>query len=431
MMKKILLTLLSAAFTTALFAQNEILTTPVDQSFQATFMSHNRNFLAGENSDLSVPSMWNTTTNQFVQVVVPTETGEPMMGAFNAISNNGIAVGSISDFSGNSIAIMADFNANGNYTELYRLEGETNADAWGITDDGSTIAGFYFTNWTDVHACVWTNNGQTRTELPVPTQAQMGFGIDYVSARYISADGNTVLGYAQSEADGEWVALAWRKVNGEYQPLCFAQDYYLSINDDNAGPIAGKYFAFEPTALSADGNWAVLSVTESFDPWDFDYAPVKLLARYNLTTNTLEVLHSNIDNVEISGFGIANDGTCVGRLVEMNRTTSAIIWYPAAQEVALCSEGFAGDSYFDNQSVTTLSSISPEGNYIAGFAMTEYGDMTSFVAPLNRGTEGISQVDAQPIAQPCIKGIFDMYGRKLDAIRGHGIYIIDGKKVIR
>lgn len=439
-MKKLLLTLLSAVCATTLFAQSPFVVSPSFAGsdyvqFQGVAMSQNHLYAAGEDAYSRTPALWNASTGEvfvLVETVTTPDGAEAKTGSFMGINDNGIAVGTIEDpMTSVSKPIMADIRNIDGYSELYSEASDQGAAAWGITQDGSIIVGYHFSaDWT-THACIWTNNGQTRTDLPLPTAAQMGIEIDYVSARWISDDGSTILGYAQSGLDGEWVAMAWRRVNGSYEPVCFSNGRYESWLEAGSTPQEGVYFTFEPVALSADGQWASLRVIEAYDPDDWDYVPLEIAARYNFNTNTLEVLHGNDEYMFMEAFGISNNGTVVGRATTQAQEMTAFFWVPGADFFTLIDEAFPNDEYVLNQVQTAFSGINADASYVLGYAINGAGDMTSFIVNLHSANLGIDDVHADRNVEPRIKGTYDLMGRKIDTIRHHGIYIIDGKKVIR
>lgn len=435
-MKKVVLSLLCALCATALFAQSPFVVSPLLDgdnliSFQGTSMSQNRTYACGKESMNEVPAIWNINTNQVISFVVTCNTFDgvvPQPGVFNAINNNGIAVGSLTNLEDYvEYPIMA--SVDGTITELYRTEEDAGGAAWGITEDGSIIVGFHFDESWITHPCIWTNNGQTRTDLPVPTTEQMGFAIDYASARWISADGNTILGYGQDFETGQWVATAWRKNGSEYQPLCFASDYFQSMNEE-VTPGSNVFFEFEPTSISKNGEWAALRVVQPYDINDWSFMPQSLTARYNFNTGTLEVLNSTYDFAAMECFSIADDGTCAGRMSDVANNGQAFIWMPGQSEASLINDIFPDNDYLQQQEYTAFSSISADAHYVLGYAINTVGDMTTFLANLSEATLGIHDVENGSVT-PAIKGTYDLMGRKVETIRNHGIYIIDGKKVIR
>lgn len=437
-MKKITTLLMGLLMASVAMAQIPFWTAPTNINGAATnllgtSMSNNHKYVAGEEMDTRVPFIWNTET-QDVQFIQANDASNMVMnGAFNGVNNSGIAVGSVqSQNDGISIAIMANMAEGGNYTTLYRNDSDQGSDAYGITEDGSVIVGFHFDESWTAKACIWTNNGQNRTDLPAPTVAQLGFEFDYVAARWISGNGNVILGYAQDYNSGEWVAMAWGKVGYEYTPYCFANNYYQGYTLDDEGMAVipespNPYFAFEPTALSYDGNYAALKLVLPYDLNDWFAEPEFTLGRINLTTGELEAMEDAPQGLNLILYGIANDGTSLG-VVENESGNSSIYWAADGSVVSteqLLAEVPAAAALRE----VMLTGISGDASTIMGYAATVTGQATTFVVQLHESSEpvGIDTVDTT--MEPRVRGIYDMMGRKLNQISQPGIYIIDGKKV--
>lgn len=452
-MKKILSFALCLCMATVLSAQSQFVVGPgivegEESMLLGEAMSQNHKYVSGVDQEFNIPMIWNTETQEVIRVVVmdTVDNGngpEPMVraGSLHAISENGWAVGSLTrnrDYVSYPIMVSA---ANGQVVELYRDAVDAGAEGYGITSDGSTIVGFHFDPIMNAQACIWTNNGTVRTDLPAPTVEQMGIEYDYVSARWISADGNTILGYAQDFNTGAWVALAWKKNGNNYEPLCFSRNYFQTHAFDEDGNVVlpsnpNPYFEFHPVSISSDGNWVSLLLLDLHDPNSFDNVPMEKAGRYNLTTGQLEELNSTREYTSLEMFGIANDGTCVGRMTgEMDWETftqpcDGVIWAPSASELQTLNEVFPNDEYLGAQQASALSNITGDASYVVGYASDADGFQTTFIVSLS-ALNGIADVEREQVVDPCVKGVYDLMGRKLDAPRGHGIFIIDGKKVIR
>lgn len=446
-MKKVLSLLLIAVSATTLCAQRTFVASPVEAgggqfSMQGVAMTDDHHYVVGTDAITRVPTIWNTQTNDVVFInVIETIEGDTVLktGSFHAVNGNGIAVGSLtSQVDYISVPVMASVDGNGSYTQLFSTSDDAGSDAYGITADGSTIVGFHFdASWT-THACIWTNNGQTRTDLPLPTAEQLGFEFDYVGARWISADGSTILGYAQDANTGNWVAMAWRRNGTTYEPVSFSNDYFQTYTFDESGnPVLPEqpnpYYIFEPTALSQDGNYVALRLVEAYDLNDFSLITYTKAGRYNLSTNTFEVLENGINADDIQMFGIANDGTCVGRMDINDEATwetysDGVIWKAGSgNDFTKLVQEYQGDAYLSDITASALSTISPDASSIMGYVINADGTQTSFVVPFASAPLAIDEVDTT--VAPRVKGIYDMMGRRLQSITRSGIYFIDGKKV--
>lgn len=397
-------------------------------SFYGLSISENGNFVVGLDKTTNKMASWNTITNE----VIVSDNNDSSSELY-AVNNQGIAVGMVYDDNYTSQAIL--FNCNdGSYTILEDDPNDLGSSAYGITEDGSTILGFHFDAAWITYACVWTDNGNVRTDLPWPTAAQVGFEFDYAAARWISSDGNTILGYVQDDASAEWVAIAWQRQNNEYvvNPFC-NQFFQVLTYDDNYNPILpdtpNPYFVFEPTGLSANGEWVSLTTMPIYDVTDWDIEPHYVAARYNLNTNVLETLAIE-DQDAPTLTDIDNFGNCVGYLstedyMTWSTTKDAIIWSISSTDYDMVKDIYTSDSFVNNWEESALHNTSGDGNKIVGYMQAPDGAITTFV--LTRSNVGIE--DYTITKEPTIKGIYDLTGRKLNRISTPGIYIIDGKKV--
>ena len=368
-------------------------------SFQAEAISDNGIYVVGNDVMSGVASSWNTQTDDVIQL--------NGMGELHAVNNQGVAVGSLNDEMGGQTPIIFDCNT-GNYVSLYLEENEYGA-AWGVNADGSVVSGYYFdASWT-TYACVWTENGTVRTLLPQPTEEQLGFPIDYLSARWMSADGSVILGYVQDTHNGKWVAIYWKYENDEYVVYPFGAEYFQPLEYTEEGspivPADPKEFnMFEPTGISANGNWITLS-TQAFS---LDVVP-QLPARYNIATSTLEVLDVEGEGM-VTVFGINNDGTCVGRFEgELNPETwtsenSAIVWRAGENEYARLADMCINETYPASWNQSSLCAIANTDNILLGRATTEDG-IASFIISLDE----IDAVAEQLIPTITVTGIQDEY----------------------
>lgn len=367
-------------------------------------MSRDRRFVVGSDQTQHVPAIWYTVENEMLLIVENDSTlmdpslfgeeGDPywyysvMEGSLMAVNNNGIAVGLINTADYKSHPIKVDLLGATVVEYLYEDPTDAGAACYGITDDGSIILGYHFSeDWT-TYACIWTENGTVRTDLPTPTAAEVGFNVDYASARWISGDGNMILGYVQDNNTGDWVAVVWKKENGQYTVLPICHDLYQT-RDFSGDPIVpanpNPYFKFEPVGFSADGNWVSLIVQTAYDVDDYDYTPIDLAARYNITDGTLEVLTTDEEYETIYMYGIANDGTCVGRFEgEMNmetydQETSGVIWETGSTSMEHLFTRFADDEYVTSSIFNTCTYISPDGAYVLGVSINGDGEQSSYI----------------------------------------------------
>lgn len=408
-MKKIFTILMCVGMAVAANAQTQFVVSPTTVNgyeclLLGEMMSQNQMYVAGTDQSSQCPAMWNTETQSVILIqeldstyVNPAEWGDdspayweyiPKTGSFHGINNAGVAVGSITtaDYISHPIMLVGD-----SYVTLYEdLVNDAGAEAYGITEDGSIIVGFYFDESWTARACIWTENGTVRTDLPTPTQAQMGIPVDYASARWISAYGDVILGYVQDSNNGSWVAVAWKRVNGEYVVCSFSNNYYQTTYSEDIPETPNAYYDFEPMALSENGNWVSLKLVPAYDLDDWDAEVKELAARYNLETNTLEVLNTDdLTYMYLEMFGIANNGTCVGRLTgepdyeTMSQPVDAVVWRKNETVMTTLFSQFPNDQYVAQNVASACSFITGDAAYAMGYASDEYGNQTTFYVKID------------------------------------------------
>lgn len=422
-MKKVLISLMFAFFATSLFAQH-FTVAPTTFEGRGTellgeAMTQDRHYVVGTDQALQVPMIWNTQTNELIEImqvdsVFSEEEGwsyVPMTGTFHGVNNSGIAVGSITTADYVSHPIMARCDGNGEYTILATNEGEAGCEAYGISDDG-VIVGFYFSeDWT-TYGCIWTENGTVRTDLPRPTADQVNFPVEYVSARHISDNGNTILGYAQDDNTGAWVALAWVRQNGEYVVRVLSNEYFQTYYYDQEGNLVqngnNPFYEFSPAAVSANGEWLALTVIDSYDLSDWDADATARAARLNLVTNQFEVLRLDFEHEANEVFGIADNGTCVGRLsgyfnpMTGDQPVDGMVWFANSDTCYYVASLYPEEEYAANMIASSLSSITADGSYVMGYASSNSGEWTAFVMEMPEGgsTESVEEVETNVALYP-------------------------------
>ena len=428
-------------------------------------LSTNKLYVSGQEQNELVPFVWNTETGDVKTLVVIDDVKMPInwdeegnetewtteqmtrSGSFRSVSPNGIAVGALTDQQ-NYISYPVMFDATtGKHTYLYREDGEAGGEGYGITDDGKTIVGFYFDASWITTPCLWTNDGQTRTDLSAPSAEETGFPIDYASARWITPDGSRVLGYVQDFYSGAWVSVVWnRQEDGTYVPDCtmaknlYQTRSYTEIPGEDGWPIfvydeivdPKPYTQLEPLCMSDNGEWVVCVVADYVDE-DNDQNPLMAAKniRYNVKTGQCDVIEAGGETSKIEIFGIANDGTAAGRLTgevdweTFSQPIDAVVWPAGSTSLVKLQEVFSGDPYADGWTASALSTISADGKTAMGYASDEMGFYTTFVVELLALTEGIHSVTA-----PVREGVaYDLQGRRTNATAG--FRIVDGKKKVK
>lgn len=388
-------------------------------------MSPNAKYVVGMNFATFAPAAWNVETNEYV------EFPEYEEGAFHAANSNGVLVGD--DGFGESFAVKADMN--GNLTHLYREEGEIVETEWGsystgdagssayaVSEDGKTIAGYYFDSAYTTYPCIWNENNE-RITLPLPTSEEAGFEVNGGEVRWMTPDGKVLLGMLIDNM-GTWPACIWRQnANGGYDVDIICKNYW------EEGYQQGKpYMVFSPQGISANGEWVSLSVQAEFDDWDFSTPqPAMQIARLNLATNTLEV---NPDDAGYVPTGIANDGTMLaytGGNAMMERV--GYMWTAGNNDIVNLNDVLATVPELEGLGSNTPCSITADGKYVQGFAMDADTNIFSYVIDVVNVSDAIEKVVVDNVA-PSTK-IYNINGQQVRNMNARGLYIVNGKKIIK
>lgn len=474
-MKKIFTLLLSLAFVSAYAQITVSPTGMMDEiGMEAEGMSPDMHFVAGLNQLSTQPAIWNVLTGDIkeysfrdtvYQPIYGTKMGweyiygdpdqwwlitdsvltevedydvivgydstlfdvDDYSGSFHAVNNAGTAVGAFGSGYGDklpAIANIADNEISYLYINRELIDGfpaEAGGDAYAINADGSVVLGFYFDAAWNTNACLWLNGGHSaadRVNLPAPTEEEFGGPIDYVAARWMSDDASVILGYAQDAVNGKWVMVYWTKNNdgtyaahGEY-----ARQYFTPYDfDENWQQFfvhpERPYNEFEPTAISANGEWVMLTIAPQYDLSDWDAAQPRLAGRLNLNTKVLQVLPVEDDNDAPIFYGVANNGTAVGaaspagmpgpmapqkKIVKApnlgrmeNSTRVGFVWPTVQHNIYSLRELFPNEEYFQYDpelGEAAISGISADATTIVGYTnQTDGVDswvVSSFVAVL-------------------------------------------------
>lgn len=474
-MKKIFSFVLSACVAMAASAQLVVSPTGMmdEIGMEAEEMAPQKNFVAGSNQLSQEPAIWKVSTQEVAifshedtvwseEPVYGTKMGweyiydysvsffEPVdsvygeitdydnivridsipypdafAGTFHAVNSNGWAVGEFGSGYGDKFAVKASFDSDEVIYLYTDRDVESGSGAYAISEDGNAIVGFYFdASWT-TQACLWVNGGLTaadRIDLPAPTEDEFGCPIDYVAARWMSADASVILGYAQDYYKGSWVMVYWtREADGNYAVHAqHAHQYFTTYEwvdelDANGNPVVDEYgwanqvpqyindnlyVGFEPNAISANGEWISLSLIPRYDPTDYNATEQLLAARLNIKTNVLELLPAYTDRSPIF-FGIANDGTAAGAsalaqvgpgplsVQEESDARKGYVWPANSRDVFTLQQLFPNEEYFayqDGMGEAAVCGISADGKSIVGYTNKTDGVtdwvVTSFIATL-------------------------------------------------
>ncbi len=394
-------------------------------------MSPNGKYVTGLNYGTQSPSIWNSETGDFVNFTQYAE------GLTHAVNSNGTAVGTTHSYGGKGLVCNADGSS---YTLNDNGGANTQGvDAWCISEDGKTIGGFYYYfEWTNAEQtegyfatfpCVWKD--KKCIDLPYPKSSDMGFNVDGAGLRWMSSDGSVLLGYLVDDK-ATWPAVVWRKnAAGSYDcdPIC--KDYF-EVSYKHGKP----YMMFNPTALSANGEWVALNIQDEFDDSNFDNpAPMVKVARYNLKTGKMEILESA---QAMSASSIANDGSVLLYTnIDGIYGREGFMW-KAGQTSAICLDDMLnkvkGVPAFG---ANVPASFGSDCQTFMGYGIDEDANIFSYV--LNLATlekalndaNGIKGVETESNVAAAKRGIYTIAGRKVSEMKQPGLYIVNGKKILK
>lgn len=322
----------------------------------AQSMSANHNFVVGQTVGY-MPFFWDAANGDVAEFTTP--------GGLYAVNNQGVAVGAQGD-----VEQFAVRYENGTFTQLSVPAGSCGSAAWDITDDGQLMFGFYFNSMYQTRPCYWTADGQLH-ELPVPTEAEVGFELSGAAVRWASADGSVLLGYLFDNYS-TWPAVVWnRQADGSYvcDPIC--KDYF---EDDYEKGKTYMTFGSDMMAISDNGEWIGLVVQAEYDPMNWDVEPAPLQgARFNLKTKKLEIAE---DLNAVSA--IANNGLALGYSGDSPTQRTGYAWLPGETAPKEFGEQYVSDQLEGLVSLSPMA-IAADGKSAAGFAVTAADELFSFV----------------------------------------------------
>lgn len=389
-------------------------------------MSANAKYVVGTNYATYAPVVWDVETG------VVTDYADYEEGAFHGVNNDGLAVGDDGD---HALAFKADgtklelYHENGEEVETEwgtAIIGEIGSSAWDVSADGKTIAGFHFDAAYNVSPCIWNENGE-RTTLTIPAEKLGGVMVDGGGIRWMSDDASVLAGYVIDNM-GTWPAAIWTKnAEGGYDFNFIAANYWEE--DYQQGK---PYMVFTPKAISHNGEWLSVQVQEEFDFFDFSKpAPTLKAARLNLKSGQLEVIAmpSDLEGQSMEPAGIADDGTLLMyTAVDGLYGRSGYVAGPDAvvqrldDNLMLC-EGvpeFGGN---------IPCAITPDAKKIQGFGLTGEGNIFSYIFDVQKFIDGIKA----PTTQGSVASgkIYNLQGQQVKNMNARGLYITDGKKLMK
>lgn len=301
-----------------------------------------------------------------------------------------------------------------------------------ITDDGTTICGWYYmfdNSGSDIvyqiTPCIWQN--LRCKDLPMPSDREVGFATNGGEARCMTPDGKIIGGFVRDDMSKD-PAIIWRlDENGNYQYDFIAKDYFEPDADNPKKPYSSFHIADSRQAISPNGEWVSIGLVPS-------NSDEPSAARYNLNTKQLEILKST---EFFEPTGIANDGsqllyTAMGEGI-LGRV--GYVW-PAGATDAICLDDiFAATKDVPEFGANIPVGFTADGKYIMGFAMTPRPAMNIFTYFFNwdeykNATNGIENVMSDAAGSRSGR-IYTIDGKQVRSTSVPGLYIVDGKKLLQ
>ena len=318
-------------------------------------------------------------------------------------------------------------NIDGNYEVLGGYSKETPMILpQSINGDGSVIVGSVANEAWVQQACYW-KDGEINM-LPMLTTAEAGFQVNGSVAMSVSEDGSTICGYILDRQARYPLVLWTLSDNGEYELNPVFMDYYEPTNVaiyDDEGRIIGyesgdkPYLIFTPGGMSPDGNIVALQVVPNKD--DITYK----VAFYDVEAGELEVIDNPGGVIDDYGFftlvSVSNNKEAVGYAGILGEAMAPFIVYGKTGEDKTLNEAFPNipelkkyQEFQDEGMPYLATSISGDGQYIAGYAVTIVNNtMVAEAFIINTtgedaGVATIKDIDSREVA------LYSIDGKKLD-----------------
>ncbi len=412
-MKHVLLTAALVAACASASAQSlHTLSTSVDPTMMALGISANGKYVTGSTYDgYMFVADWEAGKIQFA------ENKDELGAQGRAVSDEGVAYG---------------FNVN---AFSLNIEGDTatiwgqNSMADGVTRDGAVVVGNLDTDGDyETNACYWKDGQFYR--LPEPTESWVGFEISGTAAKYVSDNASTIVGY-YIDNFSTYPAIAWHLNAGDstYSVVPFCKRWYDGSYDLNTGH---PYQMFTPSGVSSDGKWVAMTV-QTIDSW------FPVMARYNIEEDSLEVISAPSDDYDeqtIYATGIANDGTLIGFVENDNYDRVALYCKAGETTFQKLSDAFPtveGLQTYDNNGWCVPTGITPNGKYIVGYSSVQINGASddeggfgyeTFILDTDsdNGLDGINNVNGDEAKAKTV-ATYSTDGRRVNANQYHGLVI--------
>lgn len=250
---------------------------------------------------------------------------------------------------------------------------------------------------------LWSLNGSFA--LSTPTSAMNNIQTNYsLIPIYISDDEGIIYGTLKNEAGYGCIPVKWIYNGNGYECITIASDFIEPKLHTEYEESAKPYKEFEIFHVSPNGEWLSVRLMTKENK--------SMIARYNTSTDSLEVLGDGYD----SG-AIANDGTMVGQYDKGN------YYWPANADSAYIFEDVF-PIVKEQLSYMAPKDISADGRTILGENGNSIVVLSDAIPTIPSGIQNV-------VNEKNIKtGIYNLIGVRLKEYTKPGIYIKNGKKII-
>lgn len=430
-MKKTLLsmvTLLVAGH--AAMAQNGLteIPDPDGSQFMCTVLSPNGKYIGGVCYGVNAGFIFDVREQKMVRYDAPDPDTDVQL---KAIADNGVAVG------WNGPAAIFDFAS-----EKCTTYGEAEQYLFtGISPNGKLIVGARY-DGTDGEGTPCLFNEGVPTDLPQPSNKFLGAESAGASALSVSND-SIITGY-WVDAMATRPALLWApNRDGEtFSAYPFSRGYFASSYEST---MPYSIFSCDQTIMSANGKYVVLNVEKLLDDGGSEFG----VARYNTENDLVEYFMASqlegMENSELYGFAVSDDGTIVGCCGSLYSGRTGFIW-KKGETLQTLAEAFpkvAKFAEYDAGGMNSPCGISADGRYIAGFAFVdsetadedseETGGMTTWLFDTLYETNDVAAAPASEGAGKVVAR-FSADGKRLNAgskVRGFNMLLMKNGKTMK
>ena len=357
-------------------------------------------------------------------------------GAFEYITNSGIAAGEIRDkdmkvdvpatdytpassFYVTNAAVWRDGKLYklgvGEYDYTQFIDATDGSYAKGVSDDGSIVVGYMNQSWMPQEAMAWKydqgNDSYSYFRMAMPEGSSLS------QATALSADGKTAVGAVN--IDNVFHAVVWTTTSGEL-------DTYKVVD---LGLNASEITKGEATAISPNGHYALISVST---------ADGSKMAVYDVTADKAEEVTMPTEIYDSKGLTIDNNGNFFCQLTDMATYTPATYYYSAGHKNFVKMDYFVQQYAPDAEGIPSNigqaipAGMSADGTMIAANIAGATGmpvglwlkvNTSALIVPAVDGVEAFtSGIDRVTVKWNVLTGLDEGM-----TLKGYNVYV-DGKK---